>query len=69
MDLLLDLNSIFVVATMGIERELSVLALQVLKNPRIKFIEIKGIDKWYHVGLACQMLHVDGVPPELEKLV
>nr|CAH7718092.1 unnamed protein product [Callosobruchus chinensis] len=67
--LLLDLNLVFVVATMGTAKELSTLALKVLKSPKIKTIELKGIDKWYHVGLACQMLNVDGIPAELEKTI
>lgn len=65
--LLLDLNVTFFVVTMGSQKTLSTLALEVLRSERIKVIELKAIDKWYHVGLACQMLHVDGIPPELEK--
>nr|XP_023016522.1 adenylate cyclase type 10-like [Leptinotarsa decemlineata] len=68
-DILLDLNLVFIVVTMGTEKEISVLAINVLKKSRIKSIELKGIDKWYHVGLACQMLNVDGIPPELEKTI
>ncbi|KAG5893844.1 hypothetical protein JTB14_002570 [Gonioctena quinquepunctata] len=68
-DRLLDMNIVFIVATMGTEKELSLLAMEILKKPRIKSIELKGIDKWYHVGLACQMLKVDGIPPELEKTI
>nr|CAI5849851.1 unnamed protein product [Callosobruchus analis] len=67
--LLLDLNLVFVVATMGTAKELSTLAMKVLKSPKIKTVELKGIDKWYHVGLACQMLNVDGIPAELEKTI
>lgn len=52
---------------MGSQKILSTLAVDVLRSERIKVIELKGVDKWYHVGLACQMLHVEGIPPELEK--
>ncbi|XP_026670077.1 LOW QUALITY PROTEIN: adenylate cyclase type 10-like, partial [Ceratina calcarata] len=31
--------------------------------------ELYGIDKWYHAGLACQTLNVNGLPAELEKLI
>ncbi|CAH1970769.1 unnamed protein product [Acanthoscelides obtectus] len=67
--LLLDLNLVFVVATMGTAKELSTLAMKVLRSTKIKTVELKGIDKWYHVGLACQMLSVDGIPAELEKTI
>ncbi|XP_043251737.1 adenylate cyclase type 10-like [Colletes gigas] len=36
---------------------------------RGKVIELIGIDKWYHAGLACQILNVNGLPAELEKLI
>ncbi|XP_033367042.1 adenylate cyclase type 10-like [Bombus vosnesenskii] len=36
---------------------------------RAKVIELIGIDKWYHAGLACQILNVNGLPAELEKLI
>ncbi|CAG9821448.1 unnamed protein product, partial [Phaedon cochleariae] len=68
-DILLDLNLVFIVVTMGSEKSLSTLALEILKKDRIKCVELKKIDKWYHVGLACQMLDVDGIPPELEKTI
>ncbi|KAJ8924439.1 hypothetical protein NQ315_007236 [Exocentrus adspersus] len=69
LQVLLDLKLIFVLATMGTQRELTTYALQVLKNEKIKIIEMKPIDKWFHVGLVCQMLGIEGVPPELEKTV
>nr|XP_012152584.1 PREDICTED: LOW QUALITY PROTEIN: adenylate cyclase type 10-like [Megachile rotundata] len=36
---------------------------------RAKVIELPGIDRWYHAGLACQILDVTGIPAELEKLI
>ncbi|CAL7939791.1 unnamed protein product [Xylocopa violacea] len=36
---------------------------------RAKVIELTGIDRWYHAGLACQTLNVNGLPAELEKLI
>ncbi|KAM0731371.1 Adenylate cyclase type 10 [Formica fusca] len=36
---------------------------------RAQIIELSHIDKWYHAALACQILHVYGIPPELEKLI
>lgn len=34
-----------------------------------KVLDITGLDKWFHAGLACQFLDVIGIPPELEKYV
>ncbi|KAK0097186.1 hypothetical protein PV326_003000 [Microctonus aethiopoides] len=34
-----------------------------------KVIDITGLDKWFHAGLACQFLDVIGIPPELEKTI
>nr|XP_034172604.1 adenylate cyclase type 10-like isoform X1 [Osmia lignaria] len=36
---------------------------------RAKVINLPGIDRWYHAGLACQILNVSGIPAELEKLI
>ncbi|XP_050306071.1 adenylate cyclase type 10-like isoform X2 [Anthonomus grandis grandis] len=60
---------VFIVATMGLRSILSSVAVEVLTLPKIKIIQMKCIDKWYHVGLACQMLDVDAIPPELEKVI
>ncbi|XP_039306665.1 adenylate cyclase type 10 isoform X1 [Solenopsis invicta] len=42
-------------------------------HPRVlekaQIIELGRIDKWYHAALACQILDVCGIPPELEKLI
>lgn len=43
--------------------------LILMVNNRQQIIELHHIDKWYHVGLACQILNVCGIPVELEKLV
>ncbi|CAL1681643.1 unnamed protein product [Lasius platythorax] len=36
---------------------------------RARIIELSHIDRWYHAALACQILHVHGIPPELEKMI
>ncbi|KAG5334640.1 ADCYA cyclase, partial [Acromyrmex charruanus] len=38
-------------------------------SERARIIELGCIDKWYHAALACQFLDVNGIPPELEKLI
>lgn len=65
--ILYRMNLIFIVATMGLRSMLTPVAMEVLRMPKIKIIQMKCIEKWYHVGLACQMLDVDAVPAELEK--
>ncbi|KAF7398544.1 hypothetical protein HZH66_006441 [Vespula vulgaris] len=41
------------------------LANILLKKARV--IELEGIDKWYHIGIVCQILNIDGISSELEK--
>ncbi|XP_015190551.1 PREDICTED: LOW QUALITY PROTEIN: adenylate cyclase type 10-like [Polistes dominula] len=36
---------------------------------RAYVMELQGIDKWYHIGIVCQVLNVIGISPELEKLI
>ncbi|XP_014609400.1 PREDICTED: adenylate cyclase type 10-like, partial [Polistes canadensis] len=36
---------------------------------RAYIMELQGIDKWYHIGIVCQVLNVIGISPELEKLI
>ncbi|XP_018579406.1 adenylate cyclase type 10-like [Anoplophora glabripennis] len=67
--ILIDLRLTFILATMSTQKELTSYTLQVLKNEHIKIVDLKPIDVWYHGGLICQMLGIEGVPPELEKLV
>ncbi|XP_023310586.1 adenylate cyclase type 10-like [Anoplophora glabripennis] len=69
LQVLLDLRLLFILVTMGTQKELTSYALQVMKNESIKIITLKPIDKWFHVGLVCQMLGIEGIPPELEKMV
>lgn len=65
--ILLDLRLIFILATMSTKRELTTKAMRAVKNQCIKIIDLKPIEKWYHVGLVCQMLGIEGIPPELQK--
>ncbi|KAH1007105.1 hypothetical protein HUJ04_004381 [Dendroctonus ponderosae] len=67
--ILYRMKLIFIVATMGLRSMLTPVAMEVLRMPKIKIVQMKCIDKWYHVGLACQMLDVDAIPAELEKVI
>ncbi|XP_053973137.1 adenylate cyclase type 10-like [Hylaeus volcanicus] len=67
-DVLTKTDTVFYIVCIG--RKLNT-DTQVYSNLLIrgKVIELGGIDKWYHAGLACQILNVNGVPAELEKLI
>ncbi|XP_024946802.1 adenylate cyclase type 10 [Cephus cinctus] len=36
---------------------------------RTETINLTGVDKWFHTGLACQFMNVMGIPAELEKVI
>ncbi|XP_076380390.1 adenylate cyclase type 10 [Megalopta genalis] len=38
-------------------------------NQLFNIIELHGVDRWFHAGLACQTLNVNALPAELEKLL
>lgn len=64
---LIDLDIMMIVMTMGSRRILSTVAKETINHKRIRSIQLHSIDKWYHAGLACQILDVTAIPPELEK--
>lgn len=66
---ILDLDVILIVMTMGSRRILSVVAEKTIKHKRVRTLNLRPIDKWYHAALACQVLDVTAVPPELEKVI
>ncbi|CAG9856250.1 unnamed protein product [Phyllotreta striolata] len=68
LNILIEEQLVFIVGTLGVEM-VSPLVGELHVNAKIKVAELKAIDKWYHVGLACQMLQVGGIPPELEKTI
>lgn len=67
MKLFLDLDIIFFVLTLGTHKMLSPIANVAIKHKRIRPLNLLPVDKWYHAGLACQILDVFAIPPELEK--
>lgn len=66
---ILELNVILIVMTMGSRRILGPLAEKTLQHRKIETINLAPIDKWYHAGLACQTLDVTAIPPELERVI
>lgn len=67
MSVLLELDVMFIVMTMGTHVELSSTAVSALNHRRVRILNLAPIDKWYQAGLACQILDVQAIPPELEK--
>ncbi|KAJ9600062.1 hypothetical protein L9F63_009643, partial [Diploptera punctata] len=64
---LIEADCVLFIMTVGIRRQLPPSALDITSNhPRVKYIDITGIDNWYQSGLACQMMEVRAIPPELE---
>ncbi|XP_078052180.1 adenylate cyclase type 10 [Augochlora pura] len=55
---------------LGIGRKLGT-EFQIHRNmlSKAKVIDLHGVDRWYHAGLACQTLNVNALPAELEKLI
>lgn len=66
---ILDLDIMLIVMTMGSRRILSSVAEVTIRHKRIRNIQLHSIDKWYHAGLACQILDVTAIPPELERVI
>lgn len=42
-------------------------ANDVIHHQCTRLIKLGPIDKWYHAGLACQVLDVKAIPPDLER--
>ncbi|KAF5300893.1 hypothetical protein FQR65_LT09056 [Abscondita terminalis] len=66
---LLVVDMVFIIMTTTTNIELRKDAINTFLNKKIKIIHLEPIDKWYHAALACQILNVRGIPPELEKKV
>ncbi|KAB0803414.1 hypothetical protein PPYR_00384 [Photinus pyralis] len=66
---LCELDVIFTILTVNTHDQLSKVAMSVFNNTRLQVLQLKPVDKWYHAALACQFLGVEGIPPELEKVI
>ncbi|XP_022909660.1 adenylate cyclase type 10-like [Onthophagus taurus] len=44
-------------------------AKKVLNNHYSRLINLGPIDKWFHAGLACQILDIQAIPVDLEKVI
>ncbi|XP_045537580.1 adenylate cyclase type 10-like [Papilio machaon] len=67
--LLLDIKKVFVLFTIRNTAFTSAVANACLENDMIVKLEVSGIDRWYHAALVCQMLDVQAIPADLEKMI
>ncbi|XP_013163022.1 PREDICTED: adenylate cyclase type 10-like isoform X2 [Papilio xuthus] len=67
--LLLDIKKIFFLFTIRNTALTSAVANTCLENDMIVKLEVSGIDRWYHAALVCQMLDVQAIPADLEKMI
>lgn len=66
---ILDVDMCFIVMTINSSfiNKLSDSAKVVINHPNARTIQLPAIDKWFHAGLACQILEVRAIPADLEK--
>ncbi|CAH0401382.1 unnamed protein product [Chilo suppressalis] len=67
--IMLETKTIFLIMTIDEEHQLSETACKSLENNMIVKILLKGIDRWYHGALACQLLDVQAIPSDLQKII
>ncbi|KAI4466740.1 testicular soluble adenylyl cyclase [Holotrichia oblita] len=68
---ILDVDMCFIVMTINSSfiNKLSEDAKKVMHHHNARTIQLSAIDKWYHAGLACQILEVRAIPADLEKVI
>ncbi|XP_068895089.1 adenylate cyclase type 10-like isoform X2 [Tenebrio molitor] len=67
---LFDINTVFIVATMARDKLLKVTSLsKILNDARVKTVYLHAIERWYLGALACQILDVYAISPELENAI
>ncbi|OWR40760.1 RNA recognition motif protein [Danaus plexippus plexippus] len=67
--LLLGAKLIFLLVSISEEETLSATATICLANAMIIKLPLSGIDRWYHAALACQLLDVQAIQSDLEKII
>ncbi|XP_037295199.1 adenylate cyclase type 10 isoform X2 [Manduca sexta] len=67
--LLLETKTIFLLMTITDAETLSPTANSCLASNMIVKIPLGGIDRFYHAALACQLLDVQAIPADLEKVI
>lgn len=67
-NVLFETRKLFIVATISREKlNKSPVSRQVLSDTRVKMLELQPIPRLYLGALACQILDVYAISPELEK--
>ncbi|XP_053615027.1 adenylate cyclase type 10-like [Plodia interpunctella] len=67
--LFLESKTTFIVMTISEETKLTNVGLICLKNHMIVNFRMSGVDRWYHAAMACQLLDVQAIPADLEKVI
>ncbi|XP_044265856.1 adenylate cyclase type 10-like isoform X2 [Tribolium madens] len=69
-DLFFDIRFIFMVATMGRERSVKeAVSQKIVEDPRVKHVQLLPVQRWNLGALACQILGVYAISPELENAI
>ncbi|KAK9876165.1 hypothetical protein WA026_011281 [Henosepilachna vigintioctopunctata] len=67
---LLKALKVFVVGTIRTGKEnRSKFCKWIFKSKRVHFLRLKKINEMYYAALACQMIHVEAISPDLENVI
>ncbi|XP_017785074.1 PREDICTED: adenylate cyclase type 10-like [Nicrophorus vespilloides] len=64
---MMETYTVVLVIAMASNTYMNYMVKHILEQPKVQVMHLKPIDKWFHIGLACQMLNVHGIPAELER--
>nr|XP_037873495.1 adenylate cyclase type 10 isoform X1 [Bombyx mori] len=67
--IILDTKTVFMVIALSDDEEHTPTIKNCLENSMIVNIRLSGIDRWFHAALACQLLDVQAIPADLEKVI
>ncbi|XP_022816749.1 adenylate cyclase type 10-like [Spodoptera litura] len=67
--MLLEIKILFFVFSIADVETMSDFAKNCFENNMIKKVLLAGIDRTYHAALACQLLDVQAIPADLEKVI
>ncbi|KAJ2948305.1 hypothetical protein O0L34_g7542 [Tuta absoluta] len=67
--LVLETKSIFMIIIVNDNDQLSDIARTSMENNIFVKMHLRGIDRWYHAALACQLIDVQAIPADLEKVL
>ncbi|XP_026320727.1 adenylate cyclase type 10-like [Hyposmocoma kahamanoa] len=67
--ILLNAKCFFLTISINDEKMVTTTGKKCLSNSMIVNMLLSGIDRWYHAALACQLLDVQAIPADLEKVI